>query len=282
MRKRTYILGSLSILLFITGTLFKYLHFPGANKSLGIGLTLFAIGFCPSFLFDKWSIEPSKESRRSYLVLFLAIELIVFSSLFTILRLPGSVNLGFLSIFIFTIYIVFFTRHSEGRQLKLNRSRQLACTLFTDIVGFTEMMGDSEEKALTILEQNRAVQKKFLRKYRGRMIKELGDGSLVVFYTAYEALQFALDVQEEIKKKYKYTTRIGMHIAEILFTDDDIFGDGVNVASRIASMAGPSEIFFSQGVYQNIKNKQLLAINEEGNRDLKGVDYSLNLYSIKV
>ena len=249
---------------------------------MGIGLTLFAIGFCPSFLYDKWSIEPTREARRSYLVLFFTIELIVFSSLFTILRLPGSVAFSFMAIALFTIYIVFFTRHTEGRQLKLNRSRQLACTLFTDIVGFTEMMGNSEEKALVILEQNRVVQKKFLRKYRGRLIKELGDGTLIVFYTAYEALQFALDVQKEIKKKYDFSTRIGMHIAEILFTDDDVFGDGVNVASRIASLAGPSEVFFSQGVYQNIKNKELLAINEKGSSELKGVDYALNLYSIKV
>lgn len=282
MRKRTYIIGSIAIILFIGGAILKQIHSAGAGVGIISGLLLFALGFCPSFIYDKWTIEPSRESRRSYLVLLLAIELIVFGSILTILRLPGSPITGYLSILVFSVYLVFFTRHSEGRLLKLHRSRQLACTLFTDIVGFTEMMGESEENAISVLERNRAIQKKYLRKYRGRLIKELGDGTLTVFYTAFEALQFALNVQQEIKSEDQYATRMGMHIAEILFTDSDIFGDGVNVASRIASLAGPSEICFSQGVFQNIKNKQELNVKSMGTKELKGVDYTLDIYSITI
>jgi class 3 adenylate cyclase len=252
----------------------------GASVGLGIGLFLFGLGFCPSFVYDKWSIEPTKTARRSYLVLFVAIELIVISSLTTIFHLPGSNDLAYLSIFVFTIYIVFFTRHTEGRQLKLARSRQLACVLFTDIVGFTQMMGDNEEKALKVLDKNRAIQNKAMRKYRGKQIKEMGDGTMIIFYTAYEAMQFALFVQQATKEKNKYQIRIGMHIAEVLFTDEDVFGDGVNVASRIASITKPNEICFSQGVFQNVKNRDDLQIKSLGATELKGVDYALELYSI--
>ena len=281
MRKRTYILGSISILILLIGTILKNLHMAGAHVGIVLGLGLFGLGFCPSFLFDKWTIEPSKESRRSYLVLFLAIELITLSSLATILRLPGSPVMGYLSLFTFAIYVVFFTRHTEGRQLTLTRSRQLACVVFTDIVGFTEMMGNNEEMALKVLEQNRSIQKKALRKYRGRLIKELGDGTLVIFYTAYEAFQFAVSVQEKTKKNGSFSTRIGMHVSEILFTDDDVFGDGVNVASRIAGVTNPDEICFSQSVFQNIKNKEEIGIRHIGPTNLKGVDYPLDLYSLK-
>lgn len=280
MRKRTYILGSIAIILFVIGTFLKYQHMRGASVGLGTGLILFGLGFCPSFVYDKWSIEPTKTARRSYLVLFIAIELIVLSSLITIFHLPGSNDLAYLSIFVFTIYIVFFTRHTEGRQLKLARSRQLACILFTDIVDFTKLMGENEDQALKVLDQNRAIQNKALRKYRGKQVKELGDGSMIIFYTAFEAMQFALSVQKATKEKSKYQIRIGMHIAEIIFTDQDVFGDGVNVASRIASITKPNEICFSQGVFQNIKNRDDLKINKLGATELRGVDYSLELYSL--
>jgi len=282
MRKRTYAIGIIAVALFLVGAVFKHLHLPGAGAMIGIGLTIFAVLFCPLFLFDKWSFEATKAARRSYLFLAIAIEFVAFSSLFVILKLEGASELAYLGIAFFTIYIVFFTRHTEGRKLKLSRSRQLTCVLFTDIVDFTKMMGENEDLALLAIEKNRSIQKRLIRRYRGKWIKDLGDGSMVIFYTAYEAVQCAIEIQKKIKKEAKFKVRMGLHISEIVLTDEDIFGDGVNVASRITSMADADEIIFSEGVYQNIRNREKYEIETLGPQDFRGVEYSVSVHKLKL
>lgn len=281
MRTRTYVIGIISVLLFLTGATLKQLHLPGAAALIGIGLSTFAILFCPLFLYDKWTFEATRVARRSYLVLAISIEFVVFSSLFIILKLPGGSELAYLGIAFFTVYIVFFTQHTEGRKLKLSRSRQLTCVLFTDIVGFTQMMGEDEDSALIAIEKNRNIQKRLIRKYRGKWVKDLGDGSMVVFYTAYEAVQCAVEIQKKIIKETKFKVRMGLHISEIVLTDEDIFGDGVNVASRIASMAQADEIMFSEGVFQNIRNREDHEIEPLGPQTFKGVEYKVGVYKLK-
>jgi len=79
-------------------------------------------------------------------------------------------------------------------------------------------------------------------------VKEMGDGAIAIFFTASEAVLCAIDIQKEIQEKEEFSVRMGIHVSEILFTDTDIFGDGVNVASRISGLAEANEICFSNVV----------------------------------
>ncbi len=281
MRQRTFIIGIIFVVFVSVGALFKNLHLPGAAAMLGIS-ALFTLAFSVFYVIDKISIERSREARISVVVLSIALLFVILSAVFTLLHLPLSGVLGYMSLVIFSVYLVFFTRYTEGRKLKLQKDRQLASILFTDIVGFTSMMGENEDKTLLALDRNRSIQKRLIRKYRGKWMKEMGDGSIAIFFTASEAVLCAIDIQKEIQEKEDFQVRMGIHVSEILFTDTDIFGDGVNVASRISSLAGANEICFSNVVFQNIRNREDLKIEELGEQQLKNVAYDVKVFKLVV
>ena len=115
----------------------------------------------------------------------------------------------------------------------IDSSRKLAAVMFSDIVGYTSLMGRNEEKALKLLQANRQIHNTCIEKYNGKLIKELGDGMLARFDSAYDAVRCAISIQEEARTDFKGQLRIGLHIGDILVENNDIFGDGVNIASRI-------------------------------------------------
>ena len=108
----------------------------------------------------------------------------------------------------------------------------------------------------------------------------MGDGSIAIFYTASEGILCALEIQKEINAKKLFEVRMGIHVSEIVFTDSDVFGDGVNVASRISEIAGPGEIMFSEAVFNNVRNREELEVTPLGERGLKNVAYKLKLYKV--
>ena len=135
-------------------------------------------------------------------------------------------------------------------------SRQLAAILFTDIVSYTAMMGDDERRALNILKENRKIHKPLIEYYNGKWIKEMGDGILASFLTVTEAAQCACSILKACKAVDGLELRIGIHLGEVIFEDDDIFGDGVNIASRLQSNAPVGGIWVSESVHNNIANKK--------------------------
>lgn len=282
MRKRTYIMGIVSGLMLLLGTLLKANHSPGASESLSIGTMIFVLGFSVSYLFDKLSRESKLKIKIAHVIQYLAMFMLVFSALFHLQNFPGSAPMSVLAMVFLVIYFIFFSRHTEGRKLIMQKDRQLASILFTDIVGFTRMMGEDEDKTLLALDRNRLIQKKHIRKYRGRWIKEMGDGAMALFYTVSEAIQCAIDIQQEVNENEDFKLSMGIHVSEILFTEKDVFGDGVNVAARIAAMAGANEICFSSIVYQNIRNRENIKIESLGNQELKNVNYGVDIYKIVV
>ena len=127
---------------------------------------------------------------------------------------------------------------------------QLSAIMFTDIVGYTSMMGRDEAKALELLRQNRKIHKTLIEKYNGTWIKEMGDGVLARFDSAYYAVRCAIEIQEATNSDFKGQLHIGLHIGDVFVEDNDIFGDGVNIAARIESIADPGAIYLS-GAFQN-------------------------------
>src|SRR5678810_86847 len=115
------------------------------------------------------------------------------------------------------------------------QSRQLAAIMFTDIVGYTALMGNDEKKAFELLSLNRAIQKPVIEKNNGKWIKELGDGIMASFNTASDAVNAAMKIQEASNAAKNFQLKIGIHLGEVVFENDDVYGDGVNIASRTVS-----------------------------------------------
>ena len=124
----------------------------------------------------------------------------------------------------------------------MSSTRQLAAIMFTDIVGYTALMGNDEQKAFQLLKKNRELQKPIIEKFNGRWIKELGDGVMASFNTVSDAVNAAIKIQETCTAAKDFQLRIGIHLGEVVFEDNDVFGDGVNIAARIQAAAKPGTI----------------------------------------
>ena len=155
----------------------------------------------------------------------------------------------------------------------MSSSRQLAAIMFTDIVGYTALMGKDEQKAFELLDRNRQIQKPIIEQYNGRWIKELGDGVMASFNTVSDAVNAAIKIQQTCNAAKQFQLRIGVHLGEVVFENDDVFGDGVNIASRIQAIANPGSIFISEAVHNSISNKkdfQTKFVKEEKLKNVKG------------
>src|SRR4051794_36276169 len=118
-------------------------------------------------------------------------------------------------------------------------SRQLAAIMFTDIVGYTALMGNDEHKAFSLLHRSREIQQPIIEKNGGRWIKEMGDGILASFDTATSAVQSAMQIIHACNAVPNLDLRIGIHLGDVVFENNDVFGDGVNIASRLIQQAKP-------------------------------------------
>ena len=159
-------------------------------------------------------------------------------------------------------------------------TRKLAAIMFTDIVGYTALMGRDEEKALLILQKNRDVLKPVIESYKGKWLKEMGDGTLSSFPSAVEAVNCALEIQRSLKDESEFKLRIGIHIGDVVISKSDIFGSGVNVASRIEPLAESGGICISDRVYDDIRNKPGIEAVSLGEKHLKNVDHAVRVYAL--
>jgi class 3 adenylate cyclase len=156
--------------------------------------------------------------------------------------------------------------------------RGLAAIMFSDVVNYTSLMGQDENKALELLEQNRIAHFRYIQEHKGVLLKEMGDGILASFKSVSGAVRCALALQKEISEKRKYKIRIGIHLGEVFKSNNDIIGDGVNIASRIQNLATPGSVVISEVVYQNIRNKLDVIPEFLGEKKLKNVDGEIRLY----
>ena len=162
----------------------------------------------------------------------------------------------------------------------MSQSRQLAAIMFTDIVGYTALMGSDEQKAFTILIKNRELQKPIVEQFNGRWIKELGDGVIASFNTVSDAANAAIKIQEACNAAKEFQLRIGIHQSEVVFENDDVFGDGVNIASRIQAIAKPGCIYVSETVHHNVSNKKDIQTKFIKEETLKNVKEPVRIYEI--
>ncbi len=162
----------------------------------------------------------------------------------------------------------------------MKEQRKLAAIIFTDIVGYSGMMSKDEKLAMSVLLKNRNVQKDAIKKFNGEFIKEIGDGTLSIFQSSWDAVSCAIDIQKIISSEFSFQLRIGIHIGDIIISESDVFGDGVNIASRIQALCEPGGICISQRVYEDIKNKSGIKVDCVGEKLLKNIDQPVSIYAI--
>jgi TolB-like protein/tetratricopeptide (TPR) repeat protein len=161
------------------------------------------------------------------------------------------------------------------------QTRQLAAIMFTDIVGYTALMGEDEKKAFDLLRKNRELQKPLVNQYNGKWIKELGDGVLVSFQTVTDAVSCAMKIQQASSIIADLKLRIGIHLGEVVFENNDVFGDGVNIASRLQALAPVGGIYISESVFRNIDNQKDMETEFVKEEILKNVKHPVKIYQLK-
>lgn len=162
----------------------------------------------------------------------------------------------------------------------MSQSRQLAAIMFTDIVGYTAMMQKDEKQAVAISMHYVSILKQSVSTYSGEVLNDYGDGSLCIFHSVTEAVDCALEIQKQLQNEPAVPLRIGLHIGEIFFEEGKIFGDGVNVASRIQSLGQANTILFSKEIADKIKNHPEMKAASLGRFEFKNVDEPVEVFAL--
>jgi class 3 adenylate cyclase len=158
--------------------------------------------------------------------------------------------------------------------------RELAAIMFSDIAGYSTIMGRDERTALRALSEHRNLIRTLLPKYDGRMLGEIGDGTLTSFHSALDAVNCARELQTALKDDPELRVRVGIHIGDVLFSADNVWGDGVNVASRIHALAAPGGICMSGPVFDEIRNKPGMGAEFLGQKNLKNISRPIAVYAL--
>ena len=165
--------------------------------------------------------------------------------------------------------------------------RRLAAVMFTDIVGYSSLTQKNERLALELLEEHRKIVRPIVARYNGREIKTMGDAFLIEFESALKATQCAVDVQKSLDGHNQQSAperrihlRIGIHLGDVEQRQSDVLGDAVNIASRIEPLAEPDGICISEEVYDQVRNKVNCPIENLGPRQLKNIDYPIDVHRV--
>jgi len=171
---------------------------------------------------------------------------------------------------------------------KERAERRLTAVLAADVAGYSRLMGADEEGTLAELKAHRrALIDPKIRQHRGRTVKTTGDGMLVEFASVVEAVRCAVEVQHgmikrnaEVPQEKRIEFRIGINVGDIIIDENDIFGDGVNVAARLEAIAEPGGIFISRQVYDQIEGKLAFHFRKLGLRALKNIAKPVEVFAV--
>ncbi|MBX2815948.1 MAG: adenylate/guanylate cyclase domain-containing protein, partial [Saprospiraceae bacterium] len=162
---------------------------------------------------------------------------------------------------------------------KIADERKLATILFADIAGYTALMQDNESQALEMLTTFRQILDKEVSRFNGTLVQYYGDGSLLTFGSSTHSLNCAHALQVAFQRE-NIPVRIGIHLGEIIERAGNIFGDGVNVASRIESMSTPGAVLVSKSIRDQVKNQPVFVLQSLGNFHFKNVAESIEVFAL--
>jgi TolB-like protein/class 3 adenylate cyclase/tetratricopeptide (TPR) repeat protein len=165
--------------------------------------------------------------------------------------------------------------------------RKLAAIMFTDMVGYSALAQRDDQLALELLEEHRRLLREIFPRFHGVEIKTIGDAFLVEFGSALEAAQCAIEIQRTLAKRNhdvtadrKIEIKIGIHIGDVVHRAGDVYGDGVNIASRIEALAGAGGICVSMDVERQIRNALEARFEKFGSAQLKNIKLPMDLFRI--
>ena len=171
----------------------------------------------------------------------------------------------------------------------MEAERRLAAIMFTDLVGYTAMAQRNESLALELLERHNTMLRSVVKQHRGREVKTVGDAFLLEFGSALEAVLCAIEIQSVLDEQNKLVggterilVRIGIHVGDVIHRGGDLFGDAVNIASRIVSFAEQGGICISGQVYAQVVNKLEYPLLKMSAQSLKNVEQPVDLYRVVV
>ncbi|QQG48421.1 MAG: tetratricopeptide repeat protein [archaeon] len=167
--------------------------------------------------------------------------------------------------------------------------RRLAAIMFTDLVGYTRLAQADEKMALRLLDEHRALLRPVFASHGGTEVKTIGDGFLLEFRSALDAVECAVELQKKMTDRNsggdpsgKLELRVGIHLGDVVHGAGDVHGDAVNVASRIEPLALPGGACITQQVYDSIRNKTSLDFTRMGEINLKNVELPVMVYRINM
>jgi len=166
-----------------------------------------------------------------------------------------------------------------GSQNENSTTRRLSTILFADIVGYTAMMNSDEKNAVLLINQFRDILEKTVPVNKGKIIQYFGDGCLLSFESATEGVLCAT-VLHKLFIEHKIPVRMGLHLGDVLFKNNNAFGDGVNIASRIESMSVPGAVLLSKSIRDQIKNKTEFQLTSLGTFEFKNVEEPMEIYAL--
>src|SRR4029077_11222000 len=168
--------------------------------------------------------------------------------------------------------------------------RRLAAVLAADVAGYSRLMGLDEEGTLARLKAVRkALVDPTIAVHRGRIVKTTGDGMLVEFASAVDAVRCAIEVQHGMAghnadglPHTRIELRIGIHVGDIIFDDNDIFGDGVNIAARLEGIAEPGGVCMSDDAYRQVRGKVEIACDDMGEQSLRNIAEPMRAWRVRL
>ena len=160
--------------------------------------------------------------------------------------------------------------------------------MFTDVVGYTALSSRDEKTALTLLEQYRSLLMEIFQRHEGRVVKTMGDGFLVEFASAVEAVDCAVEAQKDIGRlnatrpeELRTLMRIGIHVGDVVHADGDVLGDAVNVASRVEPVAEPGGICVTRQVVDHVRGKVEWEMVPLGKKELKNLPEPVEVFAVE-
>ncbi|MFC1586749.1 adenylate/guanylate cyclase domain-containing protein [Planctomycetota bacterium] len=168
-------------------------------------------------------------------------------------------------------------------------NRRLAAIMFSDICAYSSIMNRDEALAIKLVGRHNKLIETMLAKFHGNIIKFTGDGVLAEFHSTVNAVESAIQIQrnmqsynERAPEDEQFHVRIGIHMGDVVITEDDIIGDGVNIAARIEPLAEPGGICISQDVYNQVHNKIQMDMIALGPQDLKNIAHKVNIFRVLI
>jgi len=164
--------------------------------------------------------------------------------------------------------------------MKEKKSRQLAAVMFTDIVGYSALMQEDENEAAKIRNRHRIAFREQHKVHNGEIVQYFGDGTLSIFKSAIEAVRCAIEIQNRLQQDNPVPLKIGLHMGDIVLSDSEVYGDGVNIASRIEEIGTAGSILLSEKINGELKNHSAISTSSLGYFELKNIAKPVEVFAV--